>query len=1774
SKALYAIWKKKQYPIITYDVWTDGTNYATTIRKETYSTHGDTYYLNPTSALSTQSYNNTRPYSGDGGGTDIYNGFSFNKDLPDCYTLPHAGTINASPFTTISFSYNGSAISGTSGSVSNGGASTTARWAFYIWRLNDPIATTEDADVDYGTAVDLDALVTASHDATDKTLSWMWSTSHGDEIEFYQNKELFTVEESGEYSVVVTATVVRGGVALSTKVDHTVDGKDLNSTVTINPLHLIVDASGKTEFEYNGETHEFPLQTKLDETYYSQKGYDQEQIDHLKYVFDTERNENTGRRPWYYDESSDKNDEAMWRYGLYVNLLGIGYTSYIADDGTSSFTEFYNGTVISGVRQFKDAGKYWASQLHILKATESSVLNGNFNKNYVWTDNQDVNNGQIFSAEQAGAEGTVYANITPADGFDLYAFYVQKTFGKIADPTATALNLSPENGSFDLEPLKESWAEMGEGEFAETWILSIVGLFDNDFDIFGKLIAPKLKRDTSAALHQKAGLYDVYLDLSIADDKISNDFLRLLNNYGVKLESATSTTVRAGYGTVKMHWVNQDGTIKNGEFDFTTDISAYGGERNNFEIVPKDISLSYSGAQSYTYNGRPQGPNNIISSGYLSEAEKAEFATEYGDGYERLFEVYFYGIPLSAADSATWKSLTAEGQEAWIEAHKNNADIVGWEGLNYINNVNDKFAISLFEINAGKYSVVIIGAAYKGADNLFYENVSFNLSSPLYLNWEIKAQAVKVEIDQESMTFGDVNYGGASYTFSQIVNEDGVTDQIQIKDLTISYAGKSADGFLRYCDLYSDTLIGNNSTYSVFGTFVGEYVVSMGGTISVGMKKATGLYGVKDENFGSAESNYTLSVDNKFTIVTRQLTVSDTKYSNDITVNDDGSISGTFATTIPDMTYVYGRNQGIRIKISDFCAKNFAQEDIAQAGAENVLIPAGEIVNLNNIRLTRTHLNATCTPIIDETGTGSVEYFFYAVNAATYNVSITDMKYTYKNKDTDKDTEYNNYGMTEQHPRFTVNPKTIIVQWYLDGDIINSDATRVVTYDANAHTVTAKLLSAKSGVFDSDDNLVYYNDFVSDTQLYSVYDGKNALPLQFSAEGTNSYTDVNVIDDNDEDYVTYLRRFTTGNYRLMESGDDEFKYNLYSISWRINRREFTIEVPENNLENIFTYDGDPHQIVLNLNSGDVEVDINNFAAIMADADFTYYAITPTGEKIEKGRLIFNANEKSFSATECGIYVFSYDATTTEGGIKIDKNWLLTGSANYSGIGIGSDGQLTVSENSENTFLFAIVPRVLTLRFNTNTATYSSNNLFSRFRATFTDSIAPQDNDTKLKYRLDDIILDEDEIIIIHAGTYDLFVEEATSASKNFVLAEKDPTAWYATVADGSRYDYYSDQDIIAAYSTTVTVNPYTVTIDPVALNNILKDLPYDGELHGYTMEYIYKNFVKSMLLCDADKNGYTLKGNSEEGKNVGTYEVLIEGFNPFNGYTDYRLAEADGYSDTWAITKRTLQFIYEEYHEGEKSYVYDGKNHGYTLVVGNIVDGESIDLVFSGSNLNIPSPQTITFRSDSEKPLNSILIYGNEATSYSITNFSLADTAGTEYKSSNYELPEGGTNKSWTIQKKVITVEWHNTELTYRASVYNPTNGGVYATVTNSVEGDTFTLNYGGQSSATNQGEYTVTIEDLMGGAYANYTIDGTLSTTWKINAKKLSDFNWEGVGSGFSEPPTLTVTYNGANHSIKATPTAGAENADDGKIYDKDATNFTFTYSTAPDAYTNLTLP
>lgn len=1700
----YAVWRKKKYPFISYDVWTDGTNYGTTVRTEYVVQHEasiDMYYSSSGTAANSNgsSYSNIRAFNG---GND-YNGFTVQKIM---YQLNRS---SSNAFQSNEWKYEdssfpkGTAIDPGTSSWGRIPSATGARWAYYIWSLNDLTATVDTpSPVDYGTSVDMDTLLHPAHEATEKSFSWVWvwSDTDGNAVDFYKNHELFLVEESGNYSVAVTVTVERGGKELS----KTLRDVSLNTTVTINPLYLKIDADGDRTFDYNGESREFPLKTVLDENYYrdsySSLSADElnSKIAYLKSVFEKERSENDGRLPWFYDENSNNTLE-KWRYGLAVSLIGLGYSSYIAD---GSGTEFYEGTAVDGTRQFRDAGSYWVSIMHLLKASGTTALNADYNKNYIWTANKNAPEAdrQILTAESAGAESTVHAEIRPADGFDLYAFYVQKTFGIISDPTPTAINLAPTDGSFDIDALKQLWSSGGSenaDKFEETWLLSITGLFENDFNAYSELIASKLKRDVSAALHQQAGLYDVYMDVTLAAGQtVRKEFLALLNNYGVKISSPTNNAegpselcALPNYGTIKMHWVNADGTLKSGEFDFTTKVKDYAGERNNFEIIPKELNLTYEAKQTFTYDGTAQGPNNIVTSGFLSEEEKAAFAQEYGNGYEKFFTIYFFGVPIPY--STDWNGMTDAEKASYIENNKLNKNIVGYGEYNNVTGVGDKYAISLYEINAGDYAVVIFEAAYKDSDGSYKANESFNISSPLHVKWQIQKRDIGVDVSHTSMTFGDTNYGGAGFTFKNIVE----SDEVKIKNLSVFFNGANADGFLRYADLNAEKIIKNGNTLYVYGSHAGNYTVDIDDILTLNMEEATTLYGFADNDYGRADTNYTVSVSDPFTIIHRTLTTEAAQYTA-----DGGN---TFSSNLPDMTYVYNVKKGVKITVGNFYSKDFLKNDIAAKESAYRLIPSADIIDRSQIEIAKEYGNAEYTAVSD-LDAGAVTMLFFGINAATYAISITDITYT------DGGETYNNYELRAVNANFTITPKTITVQWTLDSNVVTTAVPSVV-YDGKPHSVTARFVSSASGKFVTTDNLVYYDDYISTSQIYTQFDGKAPKTLSFSSDANHTYTDVN--NNKSETYTTYLTQFTDGNYRLAEEGDGS-----RVITWAITRREFTMVVA--NPGNTFIYDGNYKQIVLTFDSGDVEVILTDFDAITSGANFRY----------TQG-LIFSANTKAFSAVDSKIYEFSYDAGS---GIKIDNNWILTGKADYTG----------------DNFLFAIVPRVIELNFNHLTETYDSTNLIQRFYPAYAGSVSMPSGDVTYTYNLNEII---------HAGSYDLTVLSSVSESGNFVLAEKNPTDWYATIAGGRHLAYYSDNDIISAYSATVAVNPYTVTLNPALIEAELVDIVYDGLEHGYTLAAIYEKFVKNSLLTEADKNGYSLSGSASTGIDCGNYNVIISGFNPLNGHTDYRLAREDGYSTTWSITRRPLSFVYTPYHSGGNDYVYDGNRHGYNLVVQNIVDGEFIKLVFNGINVNITSPLTVG-------AVNSTNIYGSDATAYSVTNFALSDATveGVTYKSSNYRLPEGGADKSWTIERKIITVEWHNTLLTYRASVYAPDNGGVYATVTNSVAGDVFNLNYGGQSTGTNAGEYTISIEDLTGGDYSNYKIDGTLSTKWKIEAKKLSQFEWKGAGSGFTAPPELSVTYDGANHNIFATPIKGAENADDGKIYDADAQNFTFTYSSS----------
>ena len=685
SATYYAVWEKKNYPIISYDVFTDGISYCTSIRKEWYRAYNESVTLNGTNQ-SSSSYSGANMYPKGGGNTDDYVGFT-----------PNGGynVTNRNGKSSNKWGY----IAGTSASTIT---LTQAKWAYYIWQMDDPTSTKTDSTVIYGTSVNLESLVITDHGDDNAICSvGTWKVNDVAKV-FYITGEpiIYAVDESATYSYTITATLTRSSSTTGATVTLTkskISSQGTNPSVTINPIKLKLNAPTVSTLAYTGSEQEFLFTTTVDNESHTGSEYT-----NCVSVFNRERDLGTGQ-PYYYN--SGGNNSGYWA-GVTTYLVGTGYRSNIG--------EYYTqGSVV-----FKDAGTYWVNNIQIRRYI--GVRQGEANTNYVWK----TNDSQALSADTQNSSGTVTATITPKNGFDIYAFYTYKTFGQVSDPTKIAINMDDED--YD--------DKLSNGDYEQTdWYLGITGLYVVDFTEFSSTILGGLVRDTSDTLNNAAGLYDVTLTLN------STSFPpRLINNYGCQVSSANYTYLSTS--TINMYFYNNSYTkMSNTGYNFTSSTlwTGYSQSHNNYEIKPREVSMSIGQYAATTYDGNSHGITMTVNGSDLLTTEEQTALISVSQNYNKYLEVYFYGIPMPA----NWSSI--ENKEQYIEDNSNSKQIVGIKETNeetrrYVKNAQ-KNQLDFKEINAGGYGVLIIGTAYStDGGTTFAENPDYKLPSYFSFSWEIK----------------------------------------------------------------------------------------------------------------------------------------------------------------------------------------------------------------------------------------------------------------------------------------------------------------------------------------------------------------------------------------------------------------------------------------------------------------------------------------------------------------------------------------------------------------------------------------------------------------------------------------------------------------------------------------------------------------------------------------------------------------------------------------------------------------------------------------------------------------------------------------------------------------------------------------------------------------------------------------------------------------------------------------------------------------------------
>ena len=305
----YAIWRPVNYPLVCYDVYTDDKNYAAEIRRASYYVYtgsviiaGETQGADKDFVASSSSVMNL--YYGAGGnahyGFTYQGAFAFGKDAEFTSNtwVPQDKREYASEYQSIS--------------------SKGVYYMAFTFKMAKPIdVLVESQAVGYGYSINLDEFVQGVHpsaslsvpeyDRRKATYSYNWFMSTGDAVVFYVENEhvLYSVLESGNYVAEVIASIVFYGtsstpITLSTSIrsnDNSFSSDNGGiATFTINPIRLKLEPVQNAVFEYNGQEQEFPFGVSVDDDYYRNNDYSEEQIARFQAVLDGEQS----GYAWYY----------------------------------------------------------------------------------------------------------------------------------------------------------------------------------------------------------------------------------------------------------------------------------------------------------------------------------------------------------------------------------------------------------------------------------------------------------------------------------------------------------------------------------------------------------------------------------------------------------------------------------------------------------------------------------------------------------------------------------------------------------------------------------------------------------------------------------------------------------------------------------------------------------------------------------------------------------------------------------------------------------------------------------------------------------------------------------------------------------------------------------------------------------------------------------------------------------------------------------------------------------------------------------------------------------------------------------------------------------------------------------------------------------------------------------------------------------------------------------------------------------------------------------
>ena len=304
-------------------------------------------------------------------------------------------------------------------------------------------------------------------------------------------------------------------------------------------------------------------------------------------------------------------------------------------------------------------------------------------------------------------------------------------------------------------------------------------------------------------------------------------------------------------------------------------------------------------------------------------------------------------------------------------------------------------------------------------------------------------------------------------------------------------------------------------------------------------------------------------------------------------------------------------------------------------------------------------------------------------------------------------------------------------------------------------------------------------------------------------------------------------------------------------------------------------------------------------------------------------------------------------------------------------------------------------------------------------------------------------------------------------------------------------------------SNTTSVNTYEITIratdngskktTTATMTIVIKKA--DASVTAPTVKDLVYNGTDQELVNAGSATGGTIWYKL----NDGTYSTDIPKAKNAGTYTVYYKVVGDGNHND--VAEKSISVVIKQKEvtitwPSENTFTYDGNSKTYTATIGEVISGDTVDFSYTNSGVKV-------------------------TTATNAGNYTAEISGLTGASASNYKLPTSNRSHDWSIIANTgkLTIELEQSSFTYDGTEKTVT---IKSVKSGSVEITSYTI--AGTLSATNVGEYTVTVTGT--GNYAG----ATGSATWTITR----------AGVAVPTSPNAKI-YNGASQAHGITVPSGA---------------------------------